>query len=122
MGLTIALAQATLDALFPVSGATDYIGYSTNGTTEWANLARTAIGATGWAPATATDPAIKANNTVLTSATVTTTGGTITHYAIYTAPSGGTIRSDWQPLDNPRALSVGDSTQWATGACKIAMT
>ena len=61
MGLTIAESQATLDARFPTSAGTDYIAYSANGTSETASLARTSIGATGWAAATAADPSVKAN-------------------------------------------------------------
>jgi hypothetical protein len=122
MGLTIAESQAALDNRFPTSGATDHIGYSTNGTSEFANLARTAIGATGWAAATSADPSVKANNAALTSAAVVTSGGTISHFAIYTASSGGTIRTDWQALNTPRALSVGDQLSWAIGACQITLT
>lgn len=60
-GLTTAESQATLDARFPTTGGTDYIAYSANGTSETASLARTSIGATGWAAATAADPSVKAN-------------------------------------------------------------
>jgi len=122
MGMTIAESQATLDQRFPTTGATDYIAYSTNGSSEWANLARTAIGATGWAAATAADPSVKANANVLTSDTVTSAGGTVTHYAIYDAVSGGNQRIDWEALDASRALSVGDSVQWAAGECQITLT
>jgi len=52
MGLTIAASQQALDAVFPTSAATDYIAYSEDGTSETTILARTAIGATGWAAAT----------------------------------------------------------------------
>ena len=67
-GLTNAESQATLDARFPTTGATDHIAYSTNGTSEFGGLARTAIGATGWAAATSADPSVKANANALTSA------------------------------------------------------
>lgn len=122
MGATITESQSTLDARFPTSGATDYIAYSTNGSSEFANLARTSIGATGWAAATAADPSVKANNAVLTSAAVVTSGGTISHFAIYSASSGGTQRTDWQALAASRTLAVGDSLQWAIGACAISLT
>lgn len=46
-GLTNAESQATLDVRFPTTGATDYIAYSANGTSETASLARTAIVAAG---------------------------------------------------------------------------
>src|SRR3954468_15406642 len=97
-GLTTTESQATLDARFPTSGATDHVAYSVNGTSEFANLARTAIGATGWAAATAADPSVKANANALPSAAVTTAGGTITHFAIYNASTAGTQRTDWTVL------------------------
>jgi hypothetical protein len=122
MGLTIAESQSALDNRFPTSGATDHIGYSTNGTSEFANLARTPIGATGWAAATSADPSVKANNAALTSAAVVTAGGTITHFAIYTALTAGTIRTDWQALNTSRTLAVGDQLSWAIGACQITLT
>lgn len=121
-GFTNAESAATLDARYPTSGATDHIAYSTNGSSEFANLARTAVGATGWAAATVADPSVKANNAVLTSAAVVTAGGTVTHFAIYTASSGGTQRTDWTALAASRALSVGDSLQWAIGALAVTLT
>lgn len=41
-GFTQVEQQATLDARFPLAAATDHIGYSANGTTETASLARRA--------------------------------------------------------------------------------
>ena len=121
-GLTIVESAATLDARFPTTGGTDYIAYSVNGTSEFANLARTAIGATGWAAATAADPSAKQNTPVLTSGTVTTAGGTVSHFAIYTAVSAGAQRTDWQALTTARTLAVGDSLQWAANTCQITLT
>jgi hypothetical protein len=124
MGVTIAQAQAMLDssAAFPTSAASDFIAYSTNGTSETGNLARTAVGATGWAAATSADPSIKANNAVLTSAAVITAGITVTSFALYSASSAGTQKTDWQALTASRALSVGDSVQWAIGALQVTLT
>lgn len=48
-GLTNAESAATLDVRFPTTGATDYIAWSANGTSETGFLARTAVGSTGWA-------------------------------------------------------------------------
>lgn len=119
-GLTQTEQQATLDARFPTSGATDHIAYSVNGTSEFAGLARTAIGATGWAAATAATPSVKANNSVLTSAAATS-AGTVTHFAIYSASTSGTQRTDWQALGTSRALAIGDRVEWASGACSITL-
>jgi hypothetical protein len=120
-GLTNAESQATLDARFPTSGGTDYIAYSTNGTSEFAGLARTAIGATGWAAATSADPSVKANANALTSAAASS-GGTVTHFAIYTASSGGTQRTDWTLLGTSRTVATGDQLTWAIGACTVTLT
>ena len=74
-GLTNAESAATLDVRFPTTGGTDHIAYSVNGSSEFAGLARTAIGATGWAAATVADPSVKANANALTSAAASS-GGT----------------------------------------------
>lgn len=119
-GLTQTEQQATLDARFPTTGGTDYIAYSANGTSETASLARTAIGATGWAAATAATPSVKANNAILTSATATG-AVTVTHFAVYSASTGGTQRTDWQALAASKTLAIGDSLQWAVGAAAITL-
>ena len=120
-GMTTAEAQATLDARFPTTGATDYIAYSANGTSETASLARTAIGATGWAAATSADPSVKANANQLTTATATG-AVTVTHWAIYSASSGGTQRWDWTALTASKTLAIGDSATWAAGALQLTLT
>lgn len=120
-GLTTAESQATLDARFPTSGGTDYVAYSTNGTSEAAILARTAVGATGWAAATAADPSVKANGTALTSAAASGSG-TITHFAIFSASTGGTQRTDWTALTASKTVASGDTVSWATGALRVTLT
>lgn len=121
-GLTQALQQSVLDSttLFPTTAATDHIAYSSNGSSEAAILARTPIGATGWAAATAATPSVKANNAILTSATATGSG-TITHFAIYSALTVGTQKTDWQTLASSRALVTGDTLQWAIGALQVTL-
>lgn len=120
-GLTTTESQATLDARFPTTGATDYIAYSVNGTSEFAGLARTAIGATGWAAATAADPSVKANANSLTSAAATS-GGTVSHFAIYSASTAGTQRTDWTTLTSSRTVAIGDQLVHAIGAIQVTLT
>jgi len=120
-GLTIAEAQATLDARFPTTGGTDYIGWSVNGTSEFASLARTAIGATGWAAATAADPSVKANAAALTTAAATGSG-TVSHFAIFSASSAGTQRTDWTALAAAKAVASGDQLTAAIGAISVTLT
>lgn len=120
-GLTTTESQATLDARFPTSGAGDYIAYSANGSSETASLARTAIGATGWAAATAADPSVKANASALTSAAASG-AVTVSHFAIYSASTAGTQRTDWTALGSSKTLAIGDTVSWAVGACVVTLT
>lgn len=119
-GLSQAEQVTTLDARFPTSGATDHIAYSVNGTAEWSGLARTAVGATGWAAATAATPSVKANSAALTSAAATA-AGTVTHFAIFSAATGGTQRTDWTAFSESKALGVGDRATHAVGAIVITL-
>jgi hypothetical protein len=119
-GLTQALQQTALDYLFPTTGGTDYIAYSANGTSETASLARTAIGATGWAAATAATPSVKANANVLTSAAASG-AVTVTHACIYSASTGGTQRTDWQALGTSRTLAIGDKLEFAASAFTVTL-
>ena len=121
-GLTQALQQSVLDSstLFPTSAATDYIAYSSNGSSETAFLARTSIGATGWAAATAATPSVKANNALLTSAAASG-GVTVTHFAIYSASTSGTQKTDWTALSSSRTLATSDQLTWAIGALTVTL-
>ena len=118
-GFTNAESLATLDARFPTSGAVDYVGYSANGSSETGSLARTNIGATGWAGATSADPSVKANGSVITSAAASGSV-TVTHFAVMT--SGGTLRTDWTALGASKALVSGDKLEWAVGALAVTLT
>lgn len=123
-GLTTAEAQATLDARFPTSGATDYIAWSINGTSEFGSLARTAVGATGWAAATSADPSVKATANALTSAAASGSG-TVTHFAIFSASTGGTQRTDWTALTTPsggQPVVSGNTLSIAAGAIGVTLT
>lgn len=119
-GFTQAYQQTVLNWAFPTTGATDAIAYSANGTSESAAVARTAIGATGWASATNATPSVKANNAALTSAAATA-GATITHFAFFDATTGGNQKTDWQPLSSSRTVAVGDTLQWAIGAAQVTL-
>lgn len=119
-GLSQAEQQATLDARFPTSGGGDYIGYSANGTSEFAGVARTAVGATGWAAATAATPSVKANANALSSAAASS-AGTVTHAACFSASSGGTQRTDWQALTTSVPVIIGGQITWAVGSFQITL-
>lgn len=123
-GFTITEAQTILDLRYPTTANGTHIGYSINGTSEFAGLARTAIGATGWAAATAADPSVKANNAVITSAaaTIATGAGGITHTANFSASSGGTQMTDWQAVGTAKVLAIGDQATFAIGAHTVTLT
>ena len=120
-GLTNAESAATLDARFPTTGGTDYVAYSANGTSETTSLPRTAVGATGWAAATVADPSVKANASSMTTAAASA-AVTVSHFAIFSASTGGTQRTDWQALGASKALAIGDVAVWAVGALKVTLT
>lgn len=114
-GLTQARQQAILDAEF-VSG--DYFAWSANGTSESAAIARTAV--TAWASATAATPSVKANSGALTTAAATA-AATITHFAVFSASTGGTQRIDWTALTTSRTVAIGDQLSIAAGALSVTL-
>jgi len=115
-GFTNAESAATLDARWTGS---EYIMYSTDGSAETGILARTAVSA--WDAATTADPSVKQNSGALTTADATGSG-TITHFALNSASTAGTQRTEWQALDTPQALTAGGRGEWAAGALKITLT
>lgn len=119
-GLSQVEQVATLDSRFPTTGGTDHIAYSVNGTSEFAGLARTPIGATGWAPATAATPSVKANANQLVSAAASS-AGTVSHYAVYSALTAGTQRTDWQAVTASKTVAIGDQLVWNVGELKITL-
>ena len=125
-GLINAESAATLDARFPTSGGTDYVAYSEDGTSESGKIGRHAVGATGWAAATVADPSVKANAVSLSSPAATA-AGTISHFAIFSAASGGTQRTDWTAITSsgtasPKTVAIGDSITWAVGKLQVSLT
>lgn len=119
-GLSQSAQQSALDAVFLTSASPDYIAYSEDGSTETTDLARTAIGAAGWAAATAATPSVKTNANALTSAAATG-AAVITHAAIFSASTAGTQKTDWQALNSSKTLAVGDSITWAAGDFDITL-
>jgi hypothetical protein len=114
-GLTQARQQAILDSEF-VAG--DFIAYSANGTSETASLARTAVVA--WTSATAANPSVKSNSGALTSAGATG-AVTVTHYAVYSASTAGTQKTDWTALAASKTLAINDTVSWAIGALTVSL-
>lgn len=120
-GLTNYGSRTALDLLLPTTGGTSYVAYSTNGSSEFANLARTAVGATGWASATNADPSVKANANALMSAAASGSG-TVSHFAIFDASASGNQITDWTALASSRAVLSGDSLRFAAGDLQVTLT
>jgi len=120
-GFTNYASKAALDLLLPTTGGTSYVAWSVNGTSEFASLARTAIGATGWAAATLADPSVKANAAALTSAAASG-AGTISHFAIFDASTSGNQITDWTALSASKAVVSGDQLTAAIGAIAVTLT
>lgn len=119
-GYTQVYERDTLDRNHPTTGNGDFVAYSVNGTSEFAGLARTAIGATGWAAATAATPSVKANGVALTSANATA-AGTVSHYAIFSASTSGVQKTDWTTVDTARTVAIGDNVNWPIGTVRVTM-
>lgn len=120
-GLTNFASKQALDFLFPTSAATSYIAWSVNGTTEFSGLARTAVGATGWSAATSADPSVKTNSGALVSAAASS-GGSVSHYAIFDASTSGNQLVDWTALASPRTVVTGDQLTVAVSQISVTQT
>ena len=119
-GFTNAKAKSILDAEFPTTGATTHVAYSTNGSSEWAGLARTPVGASGWKAATSASPSVKKNANTITSAGASS-GGTVTHTALFSASSSGTQITDWEALASSKTLALGDKLEFAEDALTVSL-
>ena len=74
----------------------------------------------GWAAATAATPSVKANANALTSAAASS-AGTISHFAISSALTGGSQRTDWQALAASKTVAIGDQLTHAIGAIAVTL-
>lgn len=114
-GFTAAYSATVLDAQL-ASG--DYIAWSANGTSETGSLARTAVSA--WGAAVSGSPATKSNSGALTSAAASG-AVTISHFAVYSASTAGTQKTDWTALTASRTLASGDTLSIAAGALTVSL-
>lgn len=121
MGYTPEFERESLDRDFPTTASTDHVAWSTNGTSETSLVPRTAIGATGWAAAvtpTPGQPSRKPTSGLVTSAGATG-AGTITHAAIFSAASGGTQKTTWEPLLTSVPVTEGGRIEIQAGALAV---
>lgn len=119
--LTQLTDQDILDHRFPTTGASSYIGYSEDGSTESSLIARTGVGSTGWAAATAAVPSVKANGVTLISA-ASSGAGTVTAFAVFDAASAGNRLTNWTFLDEELPVVAGSAIAWDVGAARITIS
>lgn len=80
--------------------------------------ARVSTAAADWAAATGTAPATKANANAITFPTPSGSWGSITHFGLFSASSGGTVQI-WGALTTPKTIGSGDPTSFAAGALVV---
>jgi hypothetical protein len=67
-----------------------------------------------------TNPTQVANSAQIDFVTATASWGTITHMAVMTASTAGTMLS-WCPLDTSRAINTGEIFRVAAGGCVVTL-
>ena len=110
MALSNARLKAALDAGL---STTTHIGWSENGTTETAKVARTAA---TFAAASTADPSVAQLSAAIESAGASS-GGTITHRAGFDASTDGNQTTTWVPLSSPVVLGAGGKITMAAADC-----
>lgn len=131
--MVLSRRQAILDELYggtALAAPADYfIGLSTTTPTDTAtNFTEPSTGAyarvqktnnaTNWPAATAADPTVKSNGTVVTFPAATANWGTISHAGFFTASTGGTP-VDWGALGTATAVNTGTTASFAIGALQV---
>lgn len=129
-GFTNLVEGAVLDYLVNDGAAPTqytYLGFSTTTPTETGSnftepsgsaYARLSTAAADWAAAVLGDPTVKDNANVLTMPTATGSWGTLTHFGLFAALSGGTT-GIWGALDVSKAVGNGDTASFAVGALDL---
>ncbi len=76
---------------------------------------------TNFPAATVANPSVKSNGVEITFPAATGNWGTLTHFGIFTAASGGVLL-DWGPLPTPKTIGSGDTARFAVGALVMRQT
>lgn len=133
-GFINALEQDVLDHVIGKATYTApsnwYVGLSSTTPTEaGANFTEPGGGAyarvittasSDWNSATAADPSVSDNSSVLTFTTATAVWGTMTHFGLFTGSSGGTVQI-WGALSTPRYVVTNDVASFAAGTLDVKM-
>lgn len=125
-GMTNAVEASVLDYIVNDGAAPTqftYIGMSTTTPTETGsnftepsgnNYSRLSTAAADWAAATGADPSTKANGVALSMAKASGSWGTLTHWGLFAASSGGTV-GIWAALSTSKAIGADDTPNFAVG-------
>jgi hypothetical protein len=126
--LTDAMEQALLNHIFNdpafTPDANIFVALSTTTPTDAGGnftepvgngYGRVSTAAADWAAASGTAPASKANGNAITFPSATGAWGTVTHFGLFSASTGGTLRA-WGALTTSRAPASGDVVRFAIGA------
>lgn len=82
------------------------------------NYGRVSTAAADWAAAVAGDPTVKDNANAITFPTASGSQGTQTHFGLFIAASGGTVRM-WGALDVSKAVGAGDTASFGVGVLDV---
>lgn len=80
--------------------------------------ARVSTAAADWAAAAAGDPSTKSNGNAVTFPQASGSWGTVTHFGLFSATSGGTVQI-WGALGTSKAIGTGDTPSFAASAIII---
>lgn len=83
-----------------------------------ASYARVSTSGSTWTAASGTSPATKSNGVTITFPQATGSWGTVTHFGLFIASSGGTVQI-WGALDTSVSIGNGDTRQFPIGELKV---
>lgn len=67
------------------------------------------------------NPTVAANNAVIQYPTATALWGSITHFGLWSAASGGSFIA-WSPVTTPKTIDVDDIARWEVGMLQVSTT
>lgn len=80
--------------------------------------ARVSTAAADWNAASGSAPAVKDNANAITFPTPSGSWGTVTHFGLFAASSGGTVQV-WGALSSAKTIGSGDTASFAAGALRV---
>ena len=98
--------------------SSDYVSFSAGGQSESTAIHRAAVGS--WTEATNATPSVKANAAGITTAAATASA-TLSHFAVFSAATGGVQKTDWTALAASRTVAVGDQLVFAASALSVSL-